>query len=153
MSAHRRRNGLPSAVWVAGLVVVVAFGAGGCGGASPEQQAKDAVCARRADIAQSVSRLAAPPRSQLQPDRVQNELAAIAIDLRVIREQEGKADATLAQQLRAAEPAFQQQLGAVLSGLLLGGALSTRGINADLARGLDQLAASYRKTLARVDCS
>lgn len=130
-------------VAIAAVVIAIA----GCG-QSAEEKAKGQACSAGANVAQQVTQLEALPASQLDARQALQELTAVGVRLKQIRDALSGIDPAKAQQLRTAEEAFRQQLGAVVYGLVGGMTLGTKGLQADLAPGLAKLAASWRQTVA-----
>jgi len=131
---------------VAGVALVVA----GCG-QSKENKARSQVCSARADIKKQVDTLKHMTLSTETPDQITKSLGAIRDDLSKIKDAQGDLSDSRRAAVKDANQQFTSQLKSAASDL--GAGLSLSGAKQKLGSALDQLAASYQKTFAKIDCS
>lgn len=122
---------------------------GGCG-ESDEDQARDQACEARADIAQQVEKLGQLTPATITADAVRTSVEAIQGDLQDIADAAGELSDELRQQFAGANDAFKAELEQIGSTLLR--STSVTQARTQLEAAASELAASYRATLATVDC-
>jgi hypothetical protein len=142
---RRRRAAVAIAVTALSALAVT-----GCG-ASAQEKAKAQVCDARADIATQVSALTRLTISTASVTQVKTGIEAIAGDLKKITDAQASLEPARKQQVQSATHAFEAQLAAIVSGLA--SRLSLTNAEAQLKSAVSELAASYRRTLAPIDCS
>jgi hypothetical protein len=132
---------------LAALTFALALGA--CG-ESAEDKAKDKVCDARADIAKQVETLKGLTPSTVSADAVKQPVAAIKNDLKDISDAQADLSDDRRSQVEAANKAFASSVQTIASQAV--SSLSTSDAKTALATAVQQLEASYQKTLAPVNC-
>ena len=131
-------------VAVAGLIPLAC-------GESDEDKAKSQVCDARAGIEKQVDTLTGLTITTASVDQIQQSLKAIGDDLKDIADAQGDLSSDRKQQVETATQEFGSQVTTtgqqVVSGLGGGDA------KAQAESALADLAASYKKALAPIDCS
>jgi hypothetical protein len=128
-------------------MLVLALGA--CG-ESDEEKAQKTVCDAKADIGQQVNELKAVTPATVTGDDVKQNLDAIETDLKNIEGAQGDLSSDRRSEAEAATKAFSSSVQETAS--QLGSSLSAADAKAQVATALDQLAASYRKAFAPLNC-
>jgi chromosome segregation ATPase len=143
---HRRvlRLGL----LVAGLLLIAATTAG-CG-ESDAEKAQTQVCDARADLKEQVDDLAALTPATATADGVEENLNAIQDDLNEIKDAQPDLSEERKQEVESATQAFTSEVEAIAGDL--GSNLSASGAQAKLETAGRQLASSYQKAFAQIDC-
>lgn len=131
-------------------LLVVVLGLAACGGDSKETKAKNQVCDARDDIAKQVDTLAGLTVSTATVDQVQTSLKAIGDDLTKITDAQGDLSDQRKSEVQAANDAFKSEVQSIASGL--GQSTSIDQAKTQLTSALQQLATSYKKTFATIDC-
>jgi predicted transcriptional regulator len=131
------------------LVVLAAGTAVGCG-ESDEEKARNEVCDARDDLQKQVNELSNLTLSTATVEGVQSNLNAIQDDLNKITDAQGDLNNERKQQVESANEEFTSQLEAVANDLTSN--LSLSGAEAKVRSAAQQLASSYKQTLAMVDC-
>jgi hypothetical protein len=132
---------------VTGLLLVAT--AVGCG-ESDAEKAQTQVCDARADLKKRVDNLATLTPATATADGVKADLNAIEKDLDEIRDAQGDLNEDRKREVESATQEFASEVEAVVRDL--GSDLSLSGGQATLQAAGQQLASSYRQTLARIDC-
>jgi uncharacterized protein YjbJ (UPF0337 family) len=132
------------------LAVVAALALGACG-ESKEDKAKSAVCDARSDISKQVDKLKGLTVSTVTIDGVQESLKAIRSDLSKIKDAQGDLSSDRRQQVEDANKAFTSQVQSVVGSV--GRSTSLSDAKAQLTSAVQDLAAAYQQSFARVDCS
>jgi uncharacterized protein YjbJ (UPF0337 family) len=132
------------------LAVLAALGLGACG-ESKQDKAKTTVCDARADISKQVDQLKGLTVSTVTVDGVQNSLKAISSDLSKIKDAQGDLSGDRRQQVEDATKTFTSQVQSIAGSV--GKSTSLSDAKAQLSNALQQLAAAYKQSFARVDCS
>jgi uncharacterized protein YjbJ (UPF0337 family) len=132
------------------LAVVAALALGACG-ESKEDKAKSAVCDARSDISKQVDKLKGLTVSTVTIDGVQESLKAIRSDLSKIKDAQGDLSSDRRQQVEDANKAFTSQVQSVVGSV--GKSTSLSDAKAQLTSAVQNLAAAYQQSFARVDCS
>jgi hypothetical protein len=132
------------------LALIAALALGACG-ESKEDKAKTAVCDARADIGKQVDQLKGLTISTATAGAVQQSLEAINSDLSKIKDAQGDLSDDRRKQVEAANKTFTSQLQSITASL--GSSTSLSEVKSQLTSALQQLAAAYRQSFARVDCS
>lgn len=130
------------------LVASVAVAA--CG-QSAEDKAKSQVCSARSDMQKQISELQGLTPATATANGVKDNLNAIKSDLQKITDAQGDLNSERKQQVESANAAFASQVKSVASNV--GTNLSITSAKTQLKTAADQLASSYQKTFAQVDCS
>jgi major membrane immunogen (membrane-anchored lipoprotein) len=124
---------------------------GACG-KSDEEKAQEGVCDARADIDERVRDLAALTITSASIDEVRNNLRAIREDLEKIADEQGDLEPERQQEVEEAGKRFRSQLETTAKEVVSGAARGEEA-GAHLGAALDDLAQSFRKAYAPVDCS
>jgi uncharacterized protein YjbJ (UPF0337 family) len=132
------------------LALVAALALGACG-ESKEDKAKSAVCDARSDISKQVDKLKGLTVSTVTIDGVQESLKAIRSDLSKIKDAQGDLSSDRRQQVEDANKAFTSQVQSVVGSV--GKSTSLSDAKAQLTSAVQDLAAAYQQSFARVDCS
>src|SRR5215207_4956893 len=122
----------PSIVFLL-LAVLAALGLGACG-ESKQDKAMTTVCDARADISKQV-----------------DQLKGISSDLSKIKDAQGDLSGDRRQQVEDATKTFTSQVQSIAGSV--GKSTSLSDAKAQLTSALQQLAAAYEQSFARVDCS
>jgi hypothetical protein len=129
--------------------MMLALALGACG-ESDEEKAQNTVCDAKADIGEQVDELKAVTPATITGDDVTQNLDAIKTDLKNIEAAQGELTSDRRSEVEAATNAFTSSVQGIASDL--GGSLSASDAKAGVVTALDQLAASYQKAFAPVDC-
>jgi uncharacterized protein YjbJ (UPF0337 family) len=132
------------------LAIVAAVALGACG-ESKEDKAKKEVCSARSDISKQIDQLKSLTISTATADEVQQSLKAIRSDLSKIKDAQGDLSDDRRQQVEAANKTFTSQVQGIVKSLGNGTSLSSA--KAQLTSATQQLAAAYKQSFARIDCS
>jgi uncharacterized protein YjbJ (UPF0337 family) len=132
------------------LALVAALALGACG-ESKEDKAKSAVCDARSDISKQVDKLKGLTVSTVTIDGVQESLKAIRSDLSKIKDAQGDLSSDRRQQVEDANKAFTSQVQSIVGSV--GKSTSLSDAKAQLTSAVQDLAAAYQQSFARVDCS
>jgi hypothetical protein len=130
-------------------VVMLALALGGCG-ESDEEKAQNTVCDARADIGEQVDELKAVTPATVTGDDVKQNLDAIKTDLKNIEAAQGDLSSDRRSEAEAATKAFTSSVQETAS--QLGSSLSAQDAKAQVVTALNQLAASYQKAFAPLNC-
>jgi hypothetical protein len=130
-------------------VVLLALALGACG-ESDEEKAQNTVCDAKADIGEEVDELKAVTPATFTADDVKQNLDAIQVDLKNIEAAQGELSSDRRSEVEAANKAFSSSVQGIASEL--GSSLSASDAKAEVATALDQLAESYQKAFAPVNC-
>jgi hypothetical protein len=130
-------------------VVMLVFALGACG-ESDEEKAQNTVCDARDDIAKRVDDLKSLTPATVTTDAVTQDLDAIKNDLKDISAAQSDLSDDRRSEVEAANKAFTTSVEGIASEL--GSSLSASDAKAGLVTALDQLAASYQKAFAPVNC-
>jgi hypothetical protein len=122
----------------------------GCGSDSTQDQATSTVCDARDDIAKRVDSLKALTPATVTVDGVSTSLGAIGNDLSDIKNAQGDLSSDRQQQVSSATDTFTAEVKSIAGDL--GRSVSVSTGKAELTAALDQLAASYGQTFAKIDC-
>ena len=133
------------------LAVVLLVSAVGACGESDEEKAQNTVCNAKADIGEQVDELKAVTPATVTGDDVTQNLDQIKTDLKNIEAAQGDLSSDRRSEAEAANKAFTSSVQATAS--QLGTSLSAADAKAQVATALDQLAASYQKAFAPLDCN
>jgi len=133
------------------LAVVLLVSAVGACGESDEEKAQNTVCNAKADIGEQVDELKAVTPATVTGDDVTQNLDQIKTDLKNIEAAQGDLSSDRRSEAEAANKAFTSSVQAIAS--QLGTSLSAADAKAQVATALDQLAASYQKAFAPLDCN
>jgi len=133
---------------IAGLILIAASVVG-CG-ESDEEKAQAKVCDATADLKKQVDELAALTPTTATADGVEENLKAIENDLKEIKDAQGDLSDDRKQEVESATEEFGSEVESIASGLQSD--LSISGAEAKLQAAGQQLASSYQKAFAQVDC-
>jgi hypothetical protein len=133
---------------VATLALALALAA--CG-QSKEEKATSQVCDARADISKQVDTLQNLTVSTATTSQIKTSLTAIKDDLGKIKDAQGDLNDQRKSQVQQANDAFATQIKSIGSDLV--STLSLSQAKGQLKTGLEQLAATYKQTFAKIDCS
>jgi hypothetical protein len=143
----RRARSL-SFVVIASLLSVFALAS--CGESSQEK-AKAQVCQARADISKEVKKLSELTLSTSILTEAKSGVEAIGKDLTTIKNAQPDLEPARKEQVQAATSTFEDQINSILSELVSKPSLSK--LETQLKSSLTQLASSYEKALAPLNCS
>ena len=129
--------------------LLVAATAVGCG-ESDADKAQTQVCDASADINKQVDKLASLTPTTATADAVSGAVDAIQNDLKQISDAQGDLNDERKQEVESANQKFSAQLETVASDL--GSNLSVSGAKAQLESAGKELASSYQRTFASIDC-
>ena len=130
-------------------VVMLALALGACG-ESDEEKAQNTVCDAKADIATQVDELKGLTAATITQDGVTKNLDAIKTDLEDISDAQQDLSGDRRSEAEAATKAFTSSVQEIA--IALGRSLSASDAKAGVATALDQLAASYEKAFAPLNC-
>jgi len=130
-------------------VVMLVFALGACG-ESDEEKAQNEVCDAKADIAQQVDELTSLNSATVTADGVTSSLDAIKDDLNDISDAQSDLSSDRRSEAEAATKAFTNSVQGTAS--QLGSSLSAADAKAQVLTAIDQLAASYQKAFAPLNC-
>jgi|ERR1700691_1480790 hypothetical protein len=143
---HRVRS--QSFVVVASLLSLFALAS--CGESSQEK-AKAQVCQARSDISKEVKKLSELTLSTSILAEAKSGVEAIGKDLNTIKDAQPDLEPVRREQVQAATRTFEGQINAILSELTSKPSLSK--LETQLKSSLTQLASSYEKALAPLNCT
>jgi Tfp pilus assembly protein PilP len=132
------------------LLFAAAVGVAACGQSS-EDKAKSQVCDARSDISKQVNELTSLTLATATVNGVKDNVKAIQDDLGKMKDAQGNLNADRKKQVQAANEAFTQQVKSLASSV--GTSLSLSDAGTQLKTAASQLAASYKQTLGKIDCS
>ena len=132
------------------FAAAAAVGLTACGQSS-EDKAKSQVCNARSDISKQVNELSSLTLTTATVNGVKDNVKAIQDDLGKIKNAQGNLNADRKKQVQAANEAFTQQVKSIASSV--GSSLSLSDAGTQLKTAASQLAASYKQTLGKIDCS
>jgi hypothetical protein len=130
-------------------VVMFVFALGACG-ESDEEKAQNTVCDAKADIGKQVNELKSLTPATVTTDAVTQNLDAIKNDLNDISDAQSDLSSDRRSEAEAANKAFSSSVQGIAS--QLGSSLSASDAKAQAVTALDQLAASYQKAFAPLNC-
>ena len=130
-------------------IVMLAFALGACG-ESDEEKAQSKVCDAKADIGKQVDELKSLTPATVTTDAVTQNLNAIKNDLQDISDAQSDLSSDRRSEVEAANKAFTSSVQGIASEF--GRSLSASDAKARVVTALDQLAASYQKAFAPVNC-
>jgi hypothetical protein len=131
------------------LLLPVAVAAG-CG-ESAADKAQDDVCAARDDIGKQVDELKGLTLTSATTSQVTDSLRSIRDDLSKIADAQGELSDDRRQEVQAANEQFRTALRDTAASV--GKSLSVESAADQVKQSLEQLAASYKSSFARIDCS
>ena len=131
-------------------VVMLVFALGACG-ESDEEKAQNTVCNAKADIGEQVDELKGLTAATVTSDGVTQNLDAIKADLKDISDAQSDLSSDRRSEAEAAAKAFTSSVEEI--GSQLGSSLSAADAKAQVVTALNQLAASYQKAFAPLNCS
>ena len=130
-------------------VVMLVFALGACG-ESDEEKAQNKVCDARDDIAKQVDELKGLTPATVTSDGVTQNLDAIKADLKDISDAQSDLSSDRRSEAEAATKAFSSSVQETAS--QVGSSLSAPDAKAQVVTALNQLAASYQKAFAPLNC-
>lgn len=133
------------------ITLLVALVVAACGGQSKEQKATSQVCNARDSIAKQVDTLSGLTLSTASLSQIQSSLKTIGDDLKTIANAQGDLNSQRKAQVQQANQKFTSQIQSIASSL--GSSTSLSQAKGQVQTALQQLADSYKKTFALVDCS
>jgi hypothetical protein len=128
---------------------MLALGLGACG-ESDEEKAQNTVCSAKADIGEQVDELKAVTPATVTGDDVTQNLDEIKTDLKNIEAAQGDLSSDRRSEAEAANKEFSSSVQGIASEL--GSSLSAADAKAKVVTALNQLAASYQKAFAPLNC-
>ena len=133
-------------------VVMLALALGACGdsGESDEEQAQKTVCDARDDIGKQVDDLKSLTPATVTADAVVQNLDAIDKDLNAMNDARSDLSSDRRSEVEAANKEFESSVEGIASDL--GSSLSASDAKAGIVTALQQLAASYQKAFAKLNC-
>jgi len=132
------------------VLLVPAIALAACG-SSEEDDAMAAVCSARDGIAKQVDELKSLTLTTATTDQVSESVQAIRRDLDSIRDNRQQLSDDNREAVQAANDAFSEQIRSLAG--TIGRTVSVEEAQAQVKTSLEQLAASYRDTFGRPDCS
>ncbi len=135
---------------IAALLLGVLLVFAGCGESSQEK-AKAQVCQARADISKEVKKLSELTLSTSILTEAKSGVEAIGKDLTTIKNAQPDLEPARKEQVQAATRTFESQINSILSELTSKPSLSK--LETQLKSSLTQLASSYEKALAPLNCT
>ena len=129
--------------------VTIALALGACG-ESDEEKAQNTVCTAKTDIGEQVDELKAVTPATFAADDVTQNLDQIKTDLKNIEAAQGELSSDRRSEAEAATKEFSSSVQGIASEL--GSSLSAEDAKAQVTTALDQLAASYQKAFAPLNC-
>ena len=129
--------------------VMLALALGACG-ESDQEKAQNKVCDAKADLGKQVDELKSLTPATVTTDAVTQNLNAIKNDLQDISDAQSDLSSDRRSEVEAATKAFTSSVQEIAS--TLGRSLSASDAKAGVVTALDQLAASYQKAFAPVNC-
>jgi predicted small lipoprotein YifL len=134
-------------------VVLLVFALGACGddGESDEEKAQNTVCDARDDIGKQVDDLKSLTPATVTADAVTQNLEAIDNDLNDMDDAKSDLSSDRRSDVEAANKAFESSVEGIVSDL--GSSLSASDAKAQVVTALDQLAATYQKAFAPLNCN
>jgi hypothetical protein len=142
--------GVPSKSLALAAVLVSALVFASCG-ESAQEKAKAQVCEARSDISKQVKKLGELTLSTSILTEAKTGLEAIGKDLTTIKNAQPDLEPARKEQVQAATHTFEAQISSILSELVSKPSLSK--LETQLKSSLTQLASSYEKALAPLNCS
>jgi len=136
--------------FIALAVAALALALTACG-ESKQDKAKSQVCDARADIQKQVNTLQSLTPATVTADGVKNSLNSISDSLKKIADAQSDLNAERKQQVQSANDQFVSEFKSVTSEV--GQNLSIANARTKLQAAAQQLAAAYKSTFAKVDCS
>jgi hypothetical protein len=131
-------------------VVMLVFALGACG-ESDEEKAQNTVCDARDDIGKQVDDLKSLTPATVTADAVTQNLDAIDNDLNDMSDAQSDLSSDRRSDVEAANKAFESSVEGIVS--QLGSSLSASDAKAGVVTALQQLAASYQKAFAPLNCN
>jgi hypothetical protein len=122
----------------------------GCGDSAADK-AQDDVCAARDDIGKQVDELKSLTLTSATTSQVTDSLQSIRNDLSKIAQAQGELSDDRRQEVQAANQQFRTALRN--TAVNVGKNLSVEDAADQVKQSLEQLAASYKSSFARIDCS
>jgi Tfp pilus assembly protein PilP len=120
-------------------------------GESSQEKASAQVCDARADISKEVNTLTGLTITTASVTQVKTGVEAIVGDLKKIKDAQPNLAPARKEQVQSANDTFETEVTKIVSGLASN--LSLSNAEAQLKSAVSQLAASYKKTLAPINCS
>ena len=133
------------------LAVVMLVSALGACGESDEEKAQSTVCDARDDIGKQVDDLKSLTPATVTADAVTQNLEAIDNDLNDMDDAKSDLSSDRRSEVEAANKAFESSVEGIVSDL--GSSLSASDAKAQVVTALDQLAATYQKAFAPLNCN
>jgi hypothetical protein len=131
-------------------VVMLVFALGACG-ESDEDKAQNTVCDARDDIGKQVDDLKSLTPATVTADAVTQNLEAIDNDLNDMSDAQSDLSSDRRSDVEAANKAFESSVEGIVS--QLGSSLSAADAKEQVVTALDQLAATYQKAFAPLNCN
>jgi hypothetical protein len=134
-------------------VVVLALALGACGesdGESDEEKAQKTVCDARDDIGKQVDDLKSLTPATVTADAVVENLDKIDKDLNAMDDARSDLSSDRRSEVEAANKEFESSVEGIASDL--GSSLSASDAKAGIVTALQQLAGSYQKSFAPLNC-
>ena len=129
---------------------MLVFALGACG-ESDEEKAQNTVCDARDDIGKQVDDLKSLTPATVTADAVMQNLEAIDNDLNDMDAAKSDLSSDRRSEVEAANKAFESSVEGIVSDL--GSSLSASDAKAGIVTALQQLAASYKKAFAPLNCN
>jgi hypothetical protein len=128
---------------------MLALALGACG-ESDQEKAQNKVCDAKADLGKQVDELKSLTPATVTTDAVTQNLDAIKTDLQDISDAQSDLSSDRRSEVEAANKAFTSSVQGIAS--QFGSSLSASDAKAGVVTALNQLAASYQKAFAPVNC-
>jgi len=129
---------------------MLVFALGACG-ESDEDKAQNTVCDARDDIGKQVDDLKSLTPATVTADAVTQNLEAIDNDLNDMSDAQSDLSSDRRSDVEAANKAFESSVEGIVS--QLGSSLSAADAKEQVVTALDQLAATYQKAFAPLNCN
>jgi hypothetical protein len=138
------------AILIIAVLLTPIIALAGCG-SSEEDDAMAAVCSARDGIAKQVDELSSLTLTTATTSQVTENVQVIRDDLDTIRDSRAQLSDDNRKAVEAANDAFADQIRSLAG--TIGRTVSIESARAEVKTSLEQLAASYRDTFGRLDCS
>ena len=133
------------------VILLASFAVAACGGSSSEDTAKSTVCNARADISKQVDQLKALTPATFTREAASKSLTAIRSDLNDIKGAQSDLSDDRRQQVQQANQQFAGKIQDLVKQVFR--STSAAEAKSQMTSAFQDLAATYKQTYARVDCT